>query len=93
MVIATGGSVVLGEEAMARLAALGSIVYLQLPLGEIKRRISDIRTRGIAMGPGEGLEDVYARRTPLYARYADITIPADGLSLEEVVEEISRFLA
>ena len=93
MVIATGGSVVLGEEAMARLAALGSIVYLQLPLGEIKRRISDIKTRGIAMGPGEGLEDVYARRTPLYARYADITIPADGLSLEEVVEEISRSLA
>ena len=92
-VIATGGSVVLGKKAMARLSALGSIVYLQLPLTEIERRISNIKTRGIAMGPGEGLEDVYAHRVPLYERYADITVSAAGLSMEETVEEISHRLA
>ncbi len=92
-VIATGGSVVLGKKAMARLSGLGSIVYLQLPLTEIERRISNIKTRGIAMRPGEGLRDVYARRIPLYERYADITVSAAGLSMEETVEEISRSLA
>lgn len=92
-VIATGGSVVLGKKAMARLSDLGSIVYLQLPLTEIERRVSNIKTRGIAMGPGEELRDVYARRIPLYERYADITVSAAGLSMEETVEKISRSLA
>ncbi len=89
-VIATGGSVVLGAAAMVRLSGMGQIVYLQLPLSQIEHRISNIKTRGIAMGPGEGLCDVYARRVPLYERYADITVPAAALSLEETVEEITR---
>ena len=89
-VIATGGSVVLGEAAMARLQGLGKIVYLQLPVEQIERRVSNIKTRGIAMGPGEGLGDVYAHRVPLYERYADITVSAQDFSLEETVEEITR---
>ena len=89
MVIATGGSVVLGEAAMARLGKIGQIVYLQLPLSQIQQRISNIKTRGIAMGPGEGLEDVYNHRAPLYERYADITVSA-AFSLEETVEDIVR---
>ncbi len=89
-VIATGGSVVLGEAAMARLSSMGQIVYLQLPLSQIEHRISNIKTRGIAMGPGEGLCDVYAHRVPLYERYANITVPAAALSLEETVEKIAR---
>lgn len=52
-VIATGGSVVLEEKAMVRLSELGDIVYLQLPLGEIERRVSNIKTRGIARALGK----------------------------------------
>lgn len=89
-VIATGGSVVLGEAAMARLKSLGKIVYLQLPLAQIEHRVSNIKTRGIAMGPGEGLADVYAHRVPLYERYADVTVSAQDFSLEETVNEITR---
>ena len=80
---------VLGEAAMARLGKIGKIVYLQLPLSQIQQRISNIKTRGIAMGPGEGLEDVYNHRAPLYERYADITVSA-AFSLEETVEDIVR---
>ncbi len=91
-VIATGGSVVLGEAAMARLKSLGKIVYLQLPLTQIEHRISNIKTRGIAMEPGEGLADVYAYRVPLYERYADVTVSAQDFSLEETVEEITQMV-
>jgi len=91
-IIATGGSVVLGEAAMERLKSLGRIVYLQLPLAQIEHRIFNIKTRGIAMGPGEGLADVYAHRVPLYERYADITVPAQDFSLEKTVEEIMRMV-
>lgn len=89
-VIATGGSVVLGEAAMTRLKSLGKIVYLQLPLAQIEHRVSNIKTRGIAMGPGEGLADVYVHRAPLYERYADVTVSAQDFSLEETVDEITR---
>ncbi len=89
-VIATGGSVVLGEAAMTRLKSLGKIVYLQLPLAQIEHRVSNIKTRGIAMGPGEGLADVYEHRAPLYERYADVTVSAQDFSLEETVDEITR---
>lgn len=89
-VIATGGSVVLGEAAMARLKSLGKIVYLQLPLTQIEHRVSNIKTRGIAMKPGEGLADVYAHRVPLYEQYADVTVSAQNFSLEETVNEITR---
>ncbi len=89
-VIATGGSVVLGEAAMTRLKSLGKIVYLQLPLAQIEHRVSNIKTRGIAMGPGEGLADVYVHRVPLYERYADVTVSAQDFSLEETVDEITR---
>lgn len=87
MVIATGGSVVLGEAAMERLDKMGQIVYLQLPLSQIQQRISNIKTRGIAMSPGENLGDVYGRRVPLYEQYADITVSA-AFSLEKTVEDI-----
>lgn len=89
-VIATGGSVVLGEAAMARLKSLGKIVYLQLPLAQIEHRVSNIKTRGIAMKPGEGLADVYAHRVPLYEQYADVTVSAQNFSLEETVNEITQ---
>ena len=89
-VIATGGSVVLGEAAMTRLKSLGKIVNLQLPLAQIEHRVSNIKTRGIAMGPGEGLADVYEHRAPLYERYADVTVSAQDFSLEETVDEITR---
>lgn len=91
-IIATGGSVVLGKAAMARLKSLGKIVYLQLPLAQIEHRISNIKTRGIAMGPGEGLADVYTHRVPLYEQYADVTVPAQDFSLEETVEAITRMV-
>ena len=75
---------------MTRLKSLGKIVYLQLPLAQIEHRVSNIKTRGIAMGPGEGLADVYEHRAPLYERYADVTVSAQDFSLEETVDEITR---
>ena len=89
-VISTGGSAVYSEKAMKNLSQNGVIVYLKLPLGEIERRLNNILTRGIAMKPGESLEDLYNYRVPFYERYADITIDADGLTVEEVIAEILK---
>ena len=91
-VIATGGSVVCRDGAMEHLKDLGRIVYLQLPLEELERRLHNISTRGIAMAPGETLAHIYDYRAPLYRKYADLTVAVDRQTLEETVEQVLRAL-
>ena len=91
-VIATGGSVVCRDRAMEHLRTLGRIVYLQLPLEELERRLHNISTRGIAMAPGETLAHIYDYRAPLYRKYADLTVAVDRQTLEETVEQVLNAL-
>ena len=51
-VIATGGSVVYSEKAMAHLKAMGKVVYLKLTFEEMDRRLGDLHARGVAIAPG-----------------------------------------
>ena len=87
-VIATGGSAVYGREAMNKLKANGKVVYLKLPVNEIERRITNIKTRGIVMNKGTTISDVYFERSGLYDTYADLTVDCSGLSPEGCVEAI-----
>lgn len=91
-VIATGGSVIYGEEEMANLKRLGTIVYLKHRYEVINSRLTNITTRGVAMQEGQTLLDLYRERTPLYEKYADITLEADGLTTEQTVEAIRDLL-
>ena len=89
-VIATGGSVVLSEAAMGHLLKMGINIYLDVPTRELARRLSNIKTRGIAAHPGERIEDIYKARLPLYKKYADITLNCSDKTTEDIVEEVSR---
>ena len=92
-VIAPGGSAVCRERGMARLKALGKVVYLHVPLAELERRVDNITTRGIAMAPGETLAHVFAQREPLYRKYADLTVDVGaGQSLEDTVAAVAAGL-
>lgn len=81
-VIATGGSVVMEPGAMEHLQKDAVILFLDVPLSELQRRIKNIRSRGIAFAPGQRLEEIYDERFPLYQRYADLTV-----GMEETVED------
>lgn len=87
-VIATGGSVALEERAMAHLEKNGVVFYLRLPCEELERRMSNMATRGIAMGPGQTLRSLYDYRAPHYEKHADVIIDADGQTLEETVQAV-----
>lgn len=91
-VIATGGSAVYGEEAMAKLKSNGTVIYLELPLTEIERRLGDIHTRGVAMKNGTTVAELYDERKSLYEKYADITLSCTGLTAEQCVDEIIKKL-
>lgn len=87
-IIATGGSVVYGEEAMAHLKEIGTIVYLEVSFSTLKKRLSDIKGRGVVLREGQTLYDLFMERTPLYEKYADIRVSEDGLNVEETVERL-----
>lgn len=91
-VISPGGSCVCRELSMAHLKNLGRIVYLNLPLQELEARLNNISTRGIAMEPGQTLSEVYRCRTPLYEKWADVTVQCAGQTLEETVAAVLRAL-
>lgn len=91
-VVATGGSAVYGENAMAKLRESSTVVYLKLPLEELKKRLGDIRTRGVAMPCGTSLDELYAERSPLYERYADVTVECHGLTAEQCVDRCVELL-
>ncbi len=91
-VVATGGSMVLYEDAMNHLKSMGKVVFIDVELSELIRRITNITTRGITFKEGENLSDVYAYRRDFYKKYADITVKISGSALEETVEKIVSLL-
>ncbi len=91
-VIATGGSVVYGQEAMQNLSETGTIIYLKQDLDELVRRLHNIQNRGVVLRENQTIEDLFQERCPLYERYADIIIDEAGLDIEQTLEEICRRL-
>ena len=87
-VIATGGSVIYGDEAMENLKSLGKVVYLKIPYNEMCRRLGDFSHRGVIMRKGNTLEEMYFERAPLYEKYADVTVDVCSTSLAESIEKI-----
>ena len=91
-VIATGGSVIYGKEAMEHLSSIGTVVYLKLPYPELKRRLRNLKDRGVVLKDGQTLQDLYDERTPLYEKYADIIVDETGLQIEETREQMEQML-
>lgn len=87
-VIATGGSVIYGEEAMYHLKKISNVIYLKADYETISHRVSNLVGRGVAIQEGQTLFDLYQERAPLYMRYADIIVDMCGLSIEESVKAV-----
>jgi len=92
-VISTGGSVIYGARAMARLAELGPLVYLDPGAEETCRRVGGAQGRGLAIAPGQTVEDLYNERKPLYERAAQLRVDTAGHSPEECARLIAEWLA
>ena len=88
-IIATGGSVVYGAEAMEHLSRIGTVVYLKLPYRELRAQaLSDIKGRGVVLRDGQTLHDLYEERVPLYEKYADVIVDEHHLNVEQTIEKI-----
>jgi shikimate kinase len=87
-VIATGGSAVYSDRAMAHLKTEGLVIFLDVDLATLESRIPDFGTRGLAKRPDQSLSDLFDERFGLYTKHADLTIKCARLTQEEVCAKI-----
>ena len=80
LVIATGGGCVTRAENYPLLHQNGTIIW-------IKRDISSLPTDGRPLSQSNDLSQMYQKRAPLYANFADITVENDE-SVEETANRI-----
>ena len=85
-VIAPGGSVIYGREAMEHLKEISTVVYLKMSYEELERRVGDVVDRGVALKEGMTLRDLYEERTAYYERYAELTIDEEGMTPGQTVD-------
>ena len=92
-VIATGGSVIYRERSMEHLRRFGPVVYLDVPMPVVLERIARNPDRGLAIAPGQTLEELFREREELYRRYADVTVAACGVTPAESARRVIEKLA
>ncbi len=91
-VIAPGGSVIYGKEAMEHLKKISTVVYLKLSYEAVEERLGNLTDRGVVLKDGMTLKDLYEERTPYYERYADITVDETGIDAGGIVDVLRSIL-
>ena len=91
-IIATGGSAVYRPQAMAHLATLGPVVFLDVPLETIEERIARNPDRGLAIAPGQTLADIFYEREALYTHYATLRCDARQKTPQQCARWIAEHL-
>lgn len=87
-IIATGGSVVYGEQAMEHLKSIGTVVYLEVSEEEIEERLGSLKERGVVSNGKTTVMEIFEDRKNLYRKYADVTFRQNGRVLRECVEAL-----
>ena len=87
-IIATGGGAVTREENYPALHQNGIIIY-------IKRDLDKLSTEGRPLSQNGALETLFAKRKPLYERFADITVDNNGTpeeSTRAILDALENFV-
>jgi shikimate kinase len=95
VVVATGGGVVLDAANRERLAATGTVVYLETDLDTLVRRTRSSKTRPLLAtdDPRAVLERLMDVRRPLYEQLADLRIETTGRQVRAVAADVAQRLA
>ena len=88
LVISPGGSIVYSGKAMEHLKKISTVVYLKIALPVIIERIGNI-PRGIVGADDKTIARLFDERSPLYERWADITMDA-GQNAGKVAQNIAK---
>ncbi len=89
-VVATGGSVIYCEKGLEALGKTGILIYIQVSLTALQKRIADMGQRGLVMAKEQTFKHLYQERTPLYEKFANLTIPCGEINAEQVAARIEK---
>jgi shikimate kinase len=94
IVLATGGGVVLKVENRQQLKQHAVVIYLSVKLSTQLNRLAEEDDRPLLKVPDrrEKLAQLNAKRLPYYEKISDITLPVDGLAVEDILERIINIL-
>jgi len=92
-VISTGGSAVYSDSGMMHLKEQGTVIFLDVTLDELRRRIHNFDTRGIARRPDQSFEELFEERCALYNKYSDIRFDCNGKTPAEILDAIQTELS
>ena len=88
-VIAPGGSVIYSAAALARYRSFATVVWLDVPVAELTRRLGCLKDRAVVIAPGMTLHDLAEERRPLLAAAAHHRVPTAGRGPDAVAREIA----
>lgn len=93
LVLSTGGGAILNAETRNDLRAAGSVFWLVASVDTIASRIlqdatTSSRRPNLTTGGIQEIREVLAKREPLYAECAHVTVNTEGLRLAEIVDKI-----
>ena len=91
-VISTGGSAPYSHKAMIHLKKNGIVIFLDVTIEILKKRIYNFDTRGLAKRPDQSFEELFEERRTLYEKYADIIIENSFTSLDQTCKDIFKKL-
>jgi len=90
IVLATGGGAVLAESSRRRLAAGGTVVYLNARPEDLYERVRQDRNRPLlaTADPLERLRQLHRERDALYRSIADVVIDTGAQSVQMLAREL-----
>ncbi|HVF69403.1 MAG TPA: shikimate kinase [Xanthomonadales bacterium] len=88
IVFAPGGSIIYSKIAMEKIKNETFVVYLQIEKGMLKKRLSRIIMREIVGLKELGFDKLFENRSPLYEKYADLTVNINKQSINETIKLI-----
>lgn len=71
---------------MEHLSEIATVVYLELDLANLKKRLGNLKNRGVVLRDGQALDDLFNERVPLYEKYADVVVNESNINVEETVQ-------
>jgi shikimate kinase len=93
LVFSPGGSIIYSLEAMEKIKNGSRVIYIDLPLGEIKKRLKERLIKGGIVGLKErGLKKLFEERDSVYKKFADDIIKADNLSETDLLQKIFELI-
>jgi shikimate kinase len=96
LVISAGGGALLRAENAASFKAGGLVVFIDVPLAVIRRRLEGDLTRPLLLKPDKDkvMEELYETRRPYYCSAADLIVEnSDNIPAQAMAERIAGKIA